>query len=748
MIICLPHPETACLVMSNFQNQITKLNRHHDLNHRETRGAAMSLTAAASGFVLFLLSLPVMRSQDYGVTYTSTQICALKGSTVEIGCFFKDRVKVLKKAWFTEGNDDLKTDSAYGGRVTYDSSQKSCALTIRELRESDSAVYKFRFETNQEGGSYTGSPGVTLTVTALQVHVGTSSYYRWAELTCQSSCRLPNHPSFIWYKNGQKIYGQTNMYWYLYKWNYLDSYSCAASGHEALPSPSVCVRGHSCNRVNYSNRNICAFKGSSVDISCTYNSYYQIQSKSWFCFEHGYTWTSKDLSKDSQYEGRVEVTDTMIGGSTLRIRDLRESDSAEYHFKFKTRTFEWKNSLPGTTLTVAALQVKVSRIISVHQSHTEAELTCFSSCRPDGHLSFVWFKNNQFILENNPYQDRFNPGDIISCAFKGYENDRSAPVYALKPPSVSVSPSAEIVEGSSVTLTCSSDANPAANYTWYKEQKLIRRGQQFIFESIQSSDSGEYYCTTENELGKRSSEYISINVKYAPKLPSVSVSPSAEIVEGSSVTLTCSSDANPAANYTWYKEDEDSPKASGQNFIITDIRPEHSGSYYCEAQNTRGRHNSTLQLTVVSSSRKSAAFASITVVFLAFIILSGIILIRRKRCFKANSSIERPDNRAEGNTNDYYTLSAWPEHHGPSAAAQSTAAEQQDDVCYASVSFFKKQEEPDYYNIIPTQPKRQNEDEEVEDVEYTHIRFSSTQRLRHHQTVEYSSAVYGTVNRK
>ena len=75
------------------------------------------------------------------------------------------------------------------------------------------------------------------------------------------------------------------------------------------------------------------------------------------------------------------------------------------------------------------------------------------------------------------------------------------------------------------------------------------------------------------------------------------------MMEGASVNLTCSSDANPAANYTWYKENEDSPKASGQIFTITDIRAEHSGNYYCEAQNRRGRHNSTLQLIVVS--RKS-----------------------------------------------------------------------------------------------------------------------------------------------
>uniref|UniRef100_UPI001A98AD77 B-cell receptor CD22-like n=1 Tax=Gasterosteus aculeatus aculeatus TaxID=481459 RepID=UPI001A98AD77 len=63
-----------------------------------------------------------------------------------------------------------------------------------------------------------------------------------------------------------------------------------------------------------------------------------------------------------------------------------------------------------------------------------------------------------------------------------------------------------------------------------------------------------------------------------------SASPSAEMLEGDSVTLTCSTDANPAASYTWYKEHEDSPRASGQIFTITDFTAEHSGNYYCEAQ--------------------------------------------------------------------------------------------------------------------------------------------------------------------
>uniref|UniRef100_A0A8C2XU18 Ig-like domain-containing protein n=1 Tax=Cyclopterus lumpus TaxID=8103 RepID=A0A8C2XU18_CYCLU len=82
--------------------------------------------------------------------------------------------------------------------------------------------------------------------------------------------------------------------------------------------------------------------------------------------------------------------------------------------------------------------------------------------------------------------------------------------------------------------------------------------------------------------------FIGIVSSDGPRLPSVSASPSAEIVEGSSVTLSCCSDANPAANYTWYKEDEDSPTASGQIFIINDFRAEHSGSYSCEVKSPVG----------------------------------------------------------------------------------------------------------------------------------------------------------------
>ncbi|KAL7403457.1 hypothetical protein ABVT39_000818 [Epinephelus coioides] len=459
----------------------------------------MSLTAAASGFVVFLLSVPVIQGQKgWGVTYTSTEICAVKGSTVEIHCSYRypSRIndldtKVEKAFWFIDMKDgvfvDLKTDPQYSGRVQYvcDETETDCTLRITDLRESDSAVYKFRFITNQPDGKYWGQPGVTLSVTDLKVSrsSSSSSFY----LQCHSSRYLPDHTSYIWYRNGKKIKEGTSPYVY-FSYDSADNYSCAVKGCGGFPSPSV---------------------------------------------------------------------------------------------------------------------------------------------------------------------------------------------YAPKLPSVSVSPSAEIVEGSSVTLTCSSDANPAAKYTWYKEGGHLhdhpqRQNPQLVFGSIQSSDSGEYDCKAENELGRRTSYYI-LDVKYAPKLPSVSVSPSAEIVEGSSVTLTCSSDANPAANYTWYKEDEDSPKASGQIFTISNVTAEHSGNYYCEAQNTRGRHNSTLHLTVVAGPVRVMNIIRLTLVVLVLTLLLLLSLwTRKKKTLSFTTEAQKPVE---------IELDSCPVYENVSdAAAQTEDTEEQEDL--------------------------------------------------------------------
>ncbi|XP_063067985.1 B-cell receptor CD22-like [Engraulis encrasicolus] len=163
---------------------------------------------------------------------------------------------------------------------------------------------------------------------------------------------------------------------------------------------------------------------------------------------------------------------------------------------------------------------------------------------------------------------------------------------------VEVTPPGQILEGSTVTLTCKADANPPVqNYTWYKRGGYVplNTWRVLLFSKIQPEDRGEYYCRAANGIGQhRDSPSVSVEVLHGPRNTKVEVDPSGQILEGSRVTLTCSSDANPPVqNYTWFKVNESTPVASGQHFNISNIRSEDAGHYYCEAGNRHGTDNSS-----------------------------------------------------------------------------------------------------------------------------------------------------------
>ncbi|XP_055792895.1 B-cell receptor CD22-like [Salvelinus fontinalis] len=610
------------------------------------------------------------------VTDTKRRMCVLKGSSVDISCTYVGYNTVKSSLWFRPKQsaswtnkltpEDLTRDPGYAGRVKYTGTYRGpFTLRITDLREEDSAEYRFTFKTNnfEWGHSF---PGTTLSVTGLQVKV-TPAAEGQKTLTCSTTCTLTDNPTYIWYKNGQRLHepvsqqhssnllvvwdSSVNIYscaveghedlhspvvcfqvkvtpkqnsayktltcsttcvltgnptyiWYkngqivtdntspysVYS-NAADSYSCAVQGHEDLRSPAVCVQGQRCSRVTYTKRRMCVLKGSTVDISCTYVGYYSTTSTFWFRSDRS---TPKDLTTDPGYAGRVEYTGTYEGPFTLRITDLREEDSAEYRFTFKTNYFEWGHSFPGTTLSVTGLQVKVTPA-----AEGQKTLTCSTTCTLTGNPTYIWYKNGQVVTENTSlYSVLPNAVDSYYCAVKGHEDPSSPAVYKPKT-TVSVSPSGGIVEGSSVTLTCSSDANPPVqSYTWWYKKNggeyQSMTGPQHVINQIQSSDSGEYYCESQNEMGTDRSRTINMDVKYGPRNTSVSVSPSGEIVEGSSVTLTCSSDANPPVNkYTWYKKNGASLTGSEKIYNFTTISSEDSGEYYCEAENKYGRLNSS-----------------------------------------------------------------------------------------------------------------------------------------------------------
>ncbi|XP_041959293.1 B-cell receptor CD22-like [Alosa sapidissima] len=183
------------------------------------------------------------------------------------------------------------------------------------------------------------------------------------------------------------------------------------------------------------------------------------------------------------------------------------------------------------------------------------------------------------------------------------EVQRKMNTNAPRNTSVSVSPSGDIEEGSSVTLTCSSDANPPVhNYTWYRrknesESTWIRQRQTYSITNVSTEHSGLYFCKAENKHGASQSNTTFLDVFYFPRMTSASLTPSGDLQEGDSVTLTCSNDDNPPVhNYTWYRKtgDETALLGTGRMPNLTlNLVPGVDGLYHCDAQNKVGSKNST-----------------------------------------------------------------------------------------------------------------------------------------------------------
>ncbi|XP_041728568.1 B-cell receptor CD22-like isoform X2 [Coregonus clupeaformis] len=181
-------------------------------------------------------------------------------------------------------------------------------------------------------------------------------------------------------------------------------------------------------------------------------------------------------------------------------------------------------------------------------------------------------------------------------------SEKSLPITVQYPPrntSVLVRPSGSVVEGSSVTLTCSSNAYPAVkSYTWYRvnEDQVAPVKATRVLNVQVSQDNTQFYCEARNELGLQKSAVVQLGVPYKPRNTSVSVSPSSLVVEGSSVTLTCSSNANPAVKtYTWYRVNESKMvpmESRSRSLVLQDIS--ESGLFCCEAQNSYGKEMASI----------------------------------------------------------------------------------------------------------------------------------------------------------
>lgn len=123
------------------------------------------------------------------------------------------------------------------------------------------------------------------------------------------------------------------------------------------PLSCAVLQRHTDARLTYISAHICAVRGSTVDIRCSYRRPSSprrrpLPPEQTLWFNDLQDGGPVDLRTQPQYAGRVKYYCDRTT-CTLRMSELRRSDSAEYKFKFKHKPNRKFIKLPGVSLSVS-----------------------------------------------------------------------------------------------------------------------------------------------------------------------------------------------------------------------------------------------------------------------------------------------------------------------------------------------------------------------------------------------------------
>ncbi|XP_076140944.1 opioid-binding protein/cell adhesion molecule homolog [Alosa pseudoharengus] len=488
--------------------------------------------------------------------------------------------------------------------------------------------------------------------------------------------------------------------------------------------------------VTYSSTHICALEGSSVTMSCSYTYPSDLRVKEAFWINDEKT-DFVDLTTKAGYKQRVKVDcGDKKSQCSLTINRVTKSDALQrYYCRITTNQDKEKwIGKPGVEVHVTDLHISSSKGTEVKEGD-HVTLTCINTCPRSTNPAFTWSKdgrpvekkqitNNQLQLHPVSYEDE---GNYI-CAVGGHEGLPSPPyrLHVMYPPKntrVVSDPSDEITEGTRVTLTCMSEADPPVHtYTWIKKSGAVElesgKEKTLTFNKISSEDSGEYICRADNRIGQQDSPTMLIKVSYRPKNTIIVSRPSGEITEGTRVTLICMSEADPPVHtYTWIKKSGAVELESGKENTLTfsQISSEDSGEYLCQAANRIGQQDSPAVLIKVSSVVHDQTILIAVLVGVAVSVVGLFCIICR---LSRSKQLTTNNNRASGEDNkdddvQYSNIdckrsgrsrAAGPPSDADAAggaeddghystiqphSSRQTAGAQGDDVHYASVQFKK-----------------------------------------------------------
>ncbi|XP_028435663.1 carcinoembryonic antigen-related cell adhesion molecule 8 isoform X2 [Perca flavescens] len=301
---------------------------------------------------------------------------------------------------------------------------------------------------------------------------------------------------------------------------------------------------------------------------------------------------------------RVQLTD---GGSTLTIVNVTRYDQGPFRCCVSNPVSNCTSD--PITFSISYGPEDINLTISLSQEYygegSNITLSCSADSRPAA--QFHWSLNGDFLSDTGPELRLMNiqknqSGNYSCQAFNDktlrYETSQPAAVSVLERISGAfVTTTTNLtIEGIFVNLTCDaagsvftrkwmkdgSDLTLAGNMNLYDKNKVLS------FNSLKTTDSGEYSCKISNPLSNDEAKYTMV-VIYGPQ--NVQITGPSVVHVGHSFTLTCSADSTPSATYIWKlngTEIHNSAEFTKDNAELSD-----SGSYACQAMNNITERTST-----------------------------------------------------------------------------------------------------------------------------------------------------------
>ncbi|KAL7865175.1 hypothetical protein SRHO_G00104220 [Serrasalmus rhombeus] len=248
-------------------------------------------------------------------------------------------------------------------------------------------------------------------------------------LTCSPPCWPSGNCYYDWNRNGQYVGCSYSASLWLdsSRSSDHDSYTCEVKNYSR---PQInCELPNQHWGVTYTPERVCALKGSSINLSCTYKHPEGLTVTRSFWFIESLRQPGvepEDVKESDQYKGRVQYSRT-LNSCRMTITGLRESDAHTYRFRFHTGgpggSFSGRG---GVTLSVTDLKVTVS-----DTDGGVKKLNCSSTCTLPNNPTYIWYRNGQPVSQ---CESASCPVAVVSeavnysCAVKGSDL-HSPPVY-------------------------------------------------------------------------------------------------------------------------------------------------------------------------------------------------------------------------------------------------------------------------------------------------------------------------------